>query len=81
FKGARKVTDLGYSFSLEVTDIEKEYQRLTDLGLKFVSKPVRLGEFWQAYTRDLDGNIFSLRQAVDVDSELSVRKLDINLTL
>lgn len=81
FEGARKVTDLGYSFSLEVTDIEKEYQRLTDLGLKFVSKPVRLGEFWQAYTRDLDGNIFSLRQAVDVDSELSVRKLDINLTL
>jgi len=76
FVGKRDVTDLGYSFSLEVGDIQKEYQRLTDLGLEFVSEPVRLGEFWQAYTRDVDGNVFSLRQAVDADSELSVRKLD-----
>ena len=76
FVGKRDVTDLGYSFSLEVGDIQKEYQRLTDLGLEFVSEPVRLGEFWQAYTRDVDDNIFSLRQAIDADSELSVRKLD-----
>ena len=76
FEGERDVTDLGYSFSLEVGDIQKEYQRLTDLGLKFVSEPVRLGVFWQVYTRDVDGNVFSLRQAVDADSELSVRKLD-----
>ena len=81
FEGERDVTDLGYSFSLEVTDIQKEYQRLTDLGVEFVSEPVRLGEFWQAYTRDLDSNIFSLRQAVDVESELSVRKLDVNKLL
>jgi catechol 2,3-dioxygenase-like lactoylglutathione lyase family enzyme len=76
FEGMRDVTDLGYSFSFEVGDIQKEYQRLTDLGLEFVSEPVKLGEFWQAYTRDVDGNVFSLRQAVDADSELSVRKLD-----
>ena len=76
FKDIRDVTDLGYSFSFEVSDIQKEYERLKGLGLGFVSEPVRLGEFWQAYTRDVDGNIFSLRQAIDADSELSVRKLD-----
>jgi catechol 2,3-dioxygenase-like lactoylglutathione lyase family enzyme len=77
FKGERDVTALGYSFSLEVSDIQKEYQRLSSLGLEFVSEPVKLGDFWQTYTRDLDGNVFSLRQTVDVDSEYSVRKMDI----
>ena len=76
FEGVRDVTDLGYTFSLEVADIQKEYERLKELGLEFVGEPVRLGEFWQVYTHDVDGNVFSLRQAVDVDSELSVRKLD-----
>lgn len=76
FKGEREVSDLGYSFSLEVGDVQKEFERLTSLGLEFVSEPVKLGEFWQTYTRDADGNIFSLRQAVDADSELSVRNLD-----
>jgi catechol 2,3-dioxygenase-like lactoylglutathione lyase family enzyme len=76
FKDIRDVTDLGYSFSFEVSDIQKEYERLKGLGLEFVSEPVKLGEFWQAYTRDVDDNIFSLRQAIDADSELSVRKLD-----
>jgi catechol 2,3-dioxygenase-like lactoylglutathione lyase family enzyme len=76
FKGERNITALGYSFSLEVSDIQQEFERLTDLGVEFVSKPVMLGGFWQAYARDLDGNIFSLRQAIDVDSGLSVRQLD-----
>ena len=79
FKGERDVTDLGYSFSLEVSDIQKEYERLKAFGLEFVSEPVRLGEFWQAYTHDVDGNVLSLRQAVDADSDLSVRKLDTQL--
>ena len=78
FTGKRNVTDLGYSFSLEVSDIQEEYRRLTDLGVEFVSEPVKLGEFWQAYALDIDGNIFSLREAVDPDTELSVRKLDIS---
>ena len=78
FNGERDVTALGYSFSLEVSDIQKEYQRLSSLGLEFVSEPVKLGDFWQAYTRDLDGNVFSLRQTVDVDSKYSVRKMDIS---
>ena len=70
------MTSLGYSFSIEVADIQTEYRRLTDLGLGFVSEPVELDGFWQVYSRDVDGNIFSLRQAVDPQSRLSVRKLD-----
>ena len=76
FAGERDVTALGYSFSLEVTDIEKEHQRMTELGVEFVSQPVEVGDFLQAYAHDLDGNVFSLRQAVDTDSPLSVRQLD-----
>ena len=76
FTDQRAVTALGYSFSIEVTDIQAEYRRLTSLGLDFVSEPVELDDFWQVYSRDLDGNIFSLRQAVDPQSRLSVRKLD-----
>lgn len=76
FTGQRAVTALGYSFSIEVADIQAEYRRLTKLGLDFVSEPVELDGFWQVYSRDLDGNIFSLRQAIDPQSRLSVRKLD-----
>ena len=78
FKSERDATTMGYSFSLEVGDIQKEYQRLTDLGVDFISKPVKLGGFWQVYARDPDSNIFSLRQVVDVDSEYSVQKMDIS---
>jgi len=74
--GQRAITALGYSFSIEVADIQAEYRRLTDLGLDFVSEPVELDGFWQAYSRDPDGNIFSLRQAIDPQSQLSVRQLD-----
>ncbi|MDA7737978.1 VOC family protein [bacterium] len=78
FKSERDATTMGYSFSLEVGDIQKEYQRLTDLGVDFVSKPVKLGGFWQVYARDPDSNIFSLRQVVDAESEYSVRKMDVS---
>lgn len=81
FEGVRDVTALGYSFSLEVADIQKEVERLSALGLEFVSEPVILGEFWQVYTRDIDGNVFSLRQVVDVESALSVLKLDVSRQL
>lgn len=76
FDGVRDLTALGYSFSLEVADIQLEYLRLTKQGVEFVGEPVELGAFWQVYARDPDGNIFSLRQAVDINSSLSVRHLD-----
>jgi len=61
----RSPTELGYSFSLEVLDIQKEYQRLTTKGVEFLSEPQRLGKFWMVFANDVDGNVFSLRQAID----------------
>ncbi len=58
----RKVTDPGYSFSIEVADIQSEYQRLKGHGVEFVSEPVLVNDMWQVYARDIDGNVFSLRQ-------------------
>lgn len=61
----RTPSELGYSFSLEVKDIQKEYNRLKDKGVEFLSEPQQLGKFWMVYANDIDGNVFSLRQAVD----------------
>ncbi len=61
----RSPTELGYSFSLEVLDIQKEYQRLKAKGVEFLSEPQQLGKFWMVYANDVDGNVFSLRQAID----------------
>ena len=61
----RSPTELGYSFSIEVRDIQKEYQRLKEKEVEFLSEPQQLGKFWMVYARDVDGNIFSLRQAID----------------
>lgn len=72
----REVTALGYSFSIEVADIQREYKRLSKLGVAFTSAPVKLGDFWQVYANDIDGNVFALRQAVNPESALSVRLLD-----
>lgn len=76
FTGKRDVTSLGYSFSLEVGDIQTEYKRLKAANVEFVSKPVKHGAFWQVYAHDPDGNVFSLRQAIDPDSDRSVASLD-----
>lgn len=67
---------LGYSFSFEVSDIFAEYLRLTDLGIRFVGEPVKLGDFYQVYGSDCDGNIFALRQILDSQSPYSVAAMD-----
>lgn len=41
----RKPTDLGYSYSFEVLDIQQEYQRLNTKGINFLSEPQQLGHF------------------------------------
>lgn len=69
-------TDIGYSFSLEVGDIHKEYQRLLKKDVNFVSQPQLLGDFWQVYGNDIDGNVFSLRQAANPEYRFSVKLLD-----
>ena len=73
--GKRAVSGLGYSFSLEVGDIQLEFTRLKQYGVEFVSEPVFMGDYWQAYAHDVDGNVFALRQWVDPDSPYSLRKM------
>ena len=69
-------TDLGYTFSLEVKDIRQEYERLKKLGVEFLSEPLVLGEFYTVFAHDIDGNVFSLRQAVSKASGYSVQNFN-----
>lgn len=68
-------TDLGYSFSIEVSDIQKEYKRLTEIGVHFFSAPHILGEFWIVFANDVDGNVFSLRQPTSSNSMYSIKNI------
>ena len=77
FNGKREASELGYSYSIEVGDIQAEYARMSELGVDFVSEPVLLGSFWRVYANDIDGNVFSLRQAVDPNSPYSVPQLEL----
>ena len=69
-------TDLGYTFSLEVKDIQQEYDRMKKLGVVFMSEPQLLGEFYTVFAHDIDGNVFSLRQAVSKDSGYSIQNFN-----
>lgn len=75
--GPVDTTALGYSYSIEVGDIQAEYARMEDLGVDFISEPVLLDGTWQVYANDIDGNVFSLRQYVDANSPLSVPQLEL----
>ena len=77
FAGNRDSTALGYTYSLEVGDIQAEYARMTDLGVHFVSEPVLMGNYWQVHANDIDGNVFALRQWVDSNSPWSVPNLEL----
>lgn len=68
-------TDLGYSFSIEVDNINQEYDRLNKLGVQFLSEPHILGEFWIVFANDIDGNVFSLRQATNPESMYAIKNL------
>lgn len=72
---SRKVTDLGYSFSFEVEDIQEEYKRLSEKGVKFISAPQMMQDFWKVIATDPDGNVFSLRQIVNKASPLSLKNM------
>lgn len=71
----RKLTDLGYSFSFEVEDIQAEYQRLKNKGVNFRSAPQKMQDFWMVFAQDPDGNIFSLRQIISTASPLSLKNM------
>ena len=74
-------TDLGYSFSIEVEDIQTEYNRLKKLGVQFLSEPLILGEFWMVFANDVDGNVFSLRQATNPASVYAIKNVVGNTTI
>lgn len=71
----KKLTDLGYTFSFEVTDIQEEYQRLKSKGVEFVSVPQKMHDFWMVFAKDPDGNVFSLRQIIDLDAPLTLKNM------
>ena len=54
---------IGYNkFAFEVSDIEKDYKRLVESSVQFLSEPVQTAESTEVYGRDPDGNLFSLIQ-------------------
>ncbi len=69
-------TDLGYTFSFEVGNIQQEYERMQKLGVAFLSEPLILGEFWMVFAHDIDGNVFSLRQATSKASLYSLQNFN-----
>ncbi len=75
--GKRDVTEFGYSYSIEVGDIQAEYERMKELGVEFISEPVLMGDYYQVYANDIDGNVFALRQWVDANSPYSVPNLEL----
>ena len=72
---SRLLTDLGYSFSFEVGDIHKEYNRLKSQGVNFKSAPQKMKNFWMVFAQDPDGNVYSLRQIIDENSPLSLKNM------
>ena len=50
---------------VDVTDIEKEYNRLLDNGVEFHSAPKDFGQVKATYGRDCDGNIFEIQEIID----------------
>jgi len=59
--GPRPNADHGVAhFCFEVKEIEKEYQRLRDAGVAFLSEPVLQATVKVCYGRDPDGNLFEL---------------------
>lgn len=58
---SEKTTALGYSFTIDVKNLEAEYLRLKDY-VNFISSPVQLHGYKRVLARDIEGNIFELRE-------------------
>jgi glyoxylase I family protein len=59
-----RASDKGYThFCVDVTDIEKEYERLKSLGMSFSHfEPIDMGIVKTVYGRDPEGNIIEIQQ-------------------
>jgi glyoxylase I family protein len=60
-------SDVGYThFSVEVTGIDDEFERLKGLGMTFTAKrPANIGWVKSIYGRDPDGNTIELQEILD----------------
>lgn len=76
----RSASDHGYThFCLDVTDIDAEYERLTDGGMQFHSPPPTTAELGSSrlraiYGRDPDGNIVELQEILHPDVPFSLER-------
>ncbi len=73
---ARPVCDHGIThLCLEVTELDAEYQRLSDAGMRFHCAPIDAGEVGvrAVYGRDPDGNVVELLEVTDPASRFSLR--------
>lgn len=66
-------TDLGYHFSYETTNIEGEFLRMKEMGVELISPPQDMGPYWAFYARDIDGNLFAMRQVKEANSPYSAK--------
>jgi catechol 2,3-dioxygenase-like lactoylglutathione lyase family enzyme len=48
--------------SFAVEDLEKEYERLTSLGVSFTQKPLKNGDWFTAVFDDTNGNLIELAE-------------------
>ena len=70
----------GYThICFEVDDTLAEYERLTRLGVEFISEPLQTESAVVVFGRDPDGNLFELLQYVDPDNPMSLDRLDFGL--
>lgn len=71
---------LGYThICFEVDDMMAEYERLSQLGVEFVSEPQQTETDVVVFGRDPDGNLFELLQYLDADNRLSLDHLDFGI--
>ena len=69
---ARPLCDHGIThLCMEVADIDKEYERLKDVGMTFHCPPVQNGDARMTYGRDPDGNVIELLEFLNADDPLA----------
>jgi catechol 2,3-dioxygenase-like lactoylglutathione lyase family enzyme len=70
---SRRLCDHGIThFCIDVDDIDAEYQRLSDGGMRFHCAPVDYGTVKCTYGRDPDGNVIELQEIKSADDPLAL---------
>jgi hypothetical protein len=69
----RPVCDHGIThLCLNVTDIDKEYERLNAAGMRFHCPPQHMGALKATYGRDPDGNVVELLEVTDAKNPIAL---------